>query len=142
MTREAMYRRAIQVLAVMLVASFLLAIASAVTAAQPLPPAEAPGRLRVVVRFEPPPEPDATPQPASPEAPPRVHLLAAFSPPAAPPQPLTSCWDYLNSVWCDCVTHQRWEYWCHRCCNHPDYCPTGCCDIYCWWEEAGTCSCG
>jgi len=50
-------------------------------------------------------------------------------------QPLTYCWDYVAYSPCDCITHQYWEYWCHKCCNEPDYCPDGCCDIYCWWVE-------
>ncbi|MEW6233585.1 MAG: hypothetical protein AB1566_14915 [Chloroflexota bacterium] len=64
----------------------------------------------------------------------------AYAAPSTPPQPLTYCWDYYTGLWmCDTHTHQYWQYWCHRCCNEPDYCPTGCCDIYCWWKEAGQC---
>jgi hypothetical protein len=83
---EKMHRLILSALAVMLVASFLLAAAS---------------------------------------------FAALPSAQAAPPQPLTYCWDYIKLTMCDCGTHQYWEYWCHRCCNDPDYCPTGCCDIYC-----------
>jgi len=74
-------------------------------------------------------------------------LLAAASfaalPPAqaAPPRPLTYCWDQVDWAFCDCATHQYWEYWCTHCCNEPDYCPIGCCVITCWWVEAGWCSC-
>lgn len=132
---DALYRIKRNTLVAMLVAAFLLAATSVYVAAQPPSPSE---RFVLLEAYLPPEAPDAPPQPAPPEAPPHLRLLEAFSPPEASPQPLTHCWNYLNSAWCDTVTHQRWEYWCHRCCNEPDYCPTGCCDIYCWWVEAGT----
>lgn len=96
-------------------------------------------RLQLVQAWQPPESPEAEPIPVPPGAPPRLKLLEAFPIPDAPPQPETECWDYLHSVWCDEETHQRWKYWCHRCCNHPDHCPSGCCDIHCWWVEAGDC---
>ncbi len=86
--------------------------------------------------------PEAPCQPAPPE-----YLLRNFKigmfPELADPgiYPDTYCWDYPAYWACYCPTGQRWELWCHRCCNEPDNCPTGCCDTYCWWVEVGSCSC-
>lgn len=71
-------------------------------------------------------------------------LLAvmAFARPARahaqhPVQPRTHCWWYFTGVYsCDYGTHQYFEYWCYRCCNHPDL-PPGCHDLYCEWRDRG-----
>ncbi len=134
---EGSSKRTLIVLSMMLMAALLLAGIS-VQAALAQDPLQ--GRFRIEA-FLPPDSPDASPQPAPLEYLSERCKLEIFSPPVAPPQPDTYCWDYRAVGFCDCQTHQYWEYWCHRCCNEPDYCPTGCCDIYCWWVEAGTCSC-
>lgn len=132
------HKRTLMVLAVMLIAALLLAGISVQTALAQIPSL---GRFKVLEVFLPPDSPDASPQSAPLEYFSNRCRLEIFSPPVAPPQPDTFCWDYRYAGLCDCETHQYWEYWCHRCCNHPDNCPTGCCDIFCWWVEAGTCSC-
>lgn len=132
-----LHKRTFIVLTVMLVAAFLLAGIS-VQAALAQDPFQ--GRFRIQA-FLPPDSPDVSPQSAPLEYLSDRCRLEMFSPPMASPQPGTYCWDYRVLSFCDCQTHQAWEYWCHRCCNDSDYCPTGCCDIDCWWVEAGTCSC-
>ncbi len=72
----------------------------------------------------------------------RNFKIGMFPAPADPGvYPDTYCWDYPAYWACYCPTGQRWELWCHRYCNEPDNCPTGCCDISCWWVEVGSCSC-
>ncbi len=137
---EVSQKKALLVLSAMLIVALFLAVISvqAAFAQDPFPFLQSQFKIEV---FLPPNSPDVTPQPASSEYFSENFALEVFPPPVAPPQPDTYCWDYRALGFCDCRTHQYWEYWCHRCCNEPDYCPTGCCDIYCWWVEAGTCAC-
>jgi len=136
------HKKASIILPAMLVAALLLAGISMQVAL-----AQEPGGYYILDhRFKgqcyyPTDSPEATPQPMPLEEARKYFKIGAFPTPESPPQPNTQCWDQREVWFCWCETHQYWEYWCHRCCNEPDYCPTGCCDIYCWWVEAGTCSC-
>jgi hypothetical protein len=85
--RDNMQKVAMGVLAVMLVASLLLAVASFVW----LPSAQ-----------------------------------------AAPPRPLTYCWEEEGSPWC--YDHAIWQCTYYYCCNHPDLCPQGCCLVSFWCD--------
>lgn len=140
----AAFRKGIMVaLVVLLIAAAILA---GISVHRALAQGPVGGRLTIgqiwVEGCLPPNSPDAPCQPASTE-----YLLERFKigmfpePEDVPSQPDTYCWDYPAYWTCYCPTQQYWELWCHRCCNDPDYCPTGCCDTYCWWVEAGSCSC-
>ncbi len=85
--------------------------------------------------------PNAAPQPAPLEYFWENVRIEEFPTLAVPPQPNNYCWDEKWYGFCDCINRLYWEYWCQRCCNHPDYCPTGCCTVSCWWTLVGTCSC-
>jgi len=137
-----LYKRTLIVLTGILMAALVLAGISVGTTLAQGPVGYIPGtRLLVMEAHLPPDSPDAPLQPAPLEYVLEHFKFEVFPEPMISPQPDTYCWDYPKYGMCDCDTHQWWEYWCHRCCNHPDNCPTGCCDMYCWWVEAGTCSC-
>lgn len=63
-------------------------------------------------------------------------FVALPSAQAAPPRPLTYCWDQLE-FWC--VDHNLWMCTVTYCCNHPDYCPQGCCPVSADCDWLGWC---